>query len=323
MKTKQIIFLFTAAMSLSMSCKTVSDGSSNSASPVLPAYTIIQVPGGTVKTEIAWGASANYPLPQTIPAFKIGETEVTYELWYVVRMWATSDDRGANKYIFVGPGNDGAVPTETKKTHPVTNVSWRDCVVWCNAYSEATGKAPVYYENAAYTVVLKKSETFDEAYYCNGKAEKAYTKDDANGFRLPTEAQWEYAARGGVPDTGTPWTYIYAGGDTIDDVAWYGSMTYLVKTKAANILGLYDMSGNVWEWCWDKWSTDSVNRVMRGGSWGGGFAANCTVTFRSNDSPSSRGGGIGFRDVSLSSASLSCLRPEPCLASGRRRWENL
>jgi formylglycine-generating enzyme required for sulfatase activity len=264
--------------------------------PVLPVYTMIHVPGGTVKNGMTWGSSSNYPLPRTIPAFKIGETEVTYELWYAVKEWATSGERGANEYVFAKSG-------EGSGEDPVTTVSWRDCVVWCNAYSEVTGKTPVYYENAAYTIVLRKSETSDEASGGKGKAEKAYIKAAANGFRLPTDGQWEYAARGGKPSYTVPWNYKYAGSSNIDDVAWYGdnaSGTHAVKTKQPNSLGLYDMSGNVWEWCWDKWSAKYADRVGRGGGWSY-TAASCSVAIRGSGDPSfdEEDNCAGFRVVRL------------------------
>ena len=125
-------------------------------------------------------------------------------------------------------------------------------------------------------------------------------------FRLPTEAEWEYAARGGKSGG-----YKYAGSNTIDNVAWYGdnssSKTHAVKTKNANELGLYDMSGNVWEWCQDWYGSygsssqtnptgpsSGSNRVLRGGSWNNG-ARVCRVSNRNDCSPDYRYGNEGFR----------------------------
>ena len=128
-------------------------------------------------------------------------------------------------------------------------------------------------------------------------------------FRLPTEAEWEFAARGGNSSKG----YTYAGSNTIDDVAWYttnsGSKTHTVATKQANELGLYDMSGNVWEWCQDWYSSSYYSsspsnnptgpdtgsyRVLRGGSWFGD-AAYCRVANRNYYTPTRRGDFLGFR----------------------------
>lgn len=131
-------------------------------------------------------------------------------------------------------------------------------------------------------------------------------------YCLPTEAQWEYAARGGKKADGSK----YSGSWSIDAVAWYGgnsgSSTHPVKNKRANGLGLYDMSGNVWEWCSDWYgSTYNVNdtnnpvgpssgsdRVLRGGSLSCD-AGSCRVSYRDYDSPGSRYSNCGFRVVVL------------------------
>ena len=157
--------------------------------------------------------------------------------------------------------------------YPMYYVSWEEAQVFCQELSRMTGRT-----------------------YC-----------------LPTEAQWEYAARGGKKADGTK----YSGSWSIDAVAWYndnsGSRTHPVKTKRANGLGLYDMSGNVWEWCSD-WYSSSYNakdtnnptgpstgskRVLRGGSWGK-IARICRVSYRDNTSPDARNAffeGFGFRVV--------------------------
>ena len=128
-------------------------------------------------------------------------------------------------------------------------------------------------------------------------------------FRLPTEAEWEYAARGGNKSKG----YKYSGGNTIGNVAWYtdnsGSRTHDVKTKQANELGIYDMSGNVWEWCQDWYDSYSSNsqtnptgpssgylHVLRGGSWDSS-ARGCRVSYRGGDYPDYRFKYLGFRLV--------------------------
>jgi formylglycine-generating enzyme required for sulfatase activity len=233
--------------------------------------------------------------PVHVPAFYIGETEVTYQLWKAVYDWAA--DRG---YSFANPGRQGGNGTTGggpvgDNQHPVTEISWRDAVVWCNAYSEAMGKAPVYEVSGA---VLRESEGSSVA-AGDGKADNAVI-NAGNGYRLPSSEQWEYAARGGAPSVGEPWTFPYAGSDAADGVAWYqrnsGLETHEVKTKAANSLGLYDLTGNVWEWCQDPY-TGGTRRVFRGGGWNNSALYYLGIAWCSSDYPRDGSSTLGFRVV--------------------------
>jgi len=187
----------------------------------------------------------------TLSDFRIGQTEVTQELWEAVM---------------------GSNPSYRKgEKRPVEMVSMYDCMEFIIKLNVLTGKT----------------------------------------FRLPTEAEWEYAARGGNKNKG----YKYAGSNTIDDVAWYTENSYSasheVATKSPNELGLYDMSGSVSEWCQDRYdkyyyssspktnpqgpSTGSI-RVLRGGSWAS-KARLCRVSSRYTLSPESSNNDQGFRLV--------------------------
>jgi len=142
---------------------------------------------------------------------------------------------------------------------PVENVSWYDAIYFCNKLSEKCGLTPVYAVDGktyveSWQYIPHKSDSIEGEITQNTKAD---------GFRLPTNDEWEYAAKGGQK-------YSYAGGNSVDTVAWYdgnsGGKTHSVAQKAPNNYGLYDMSGNVCEWVWNPYNS---YRYDRGGSWFG------------------------------------------------------
>jgi len=229
------------------------------------------------------GAHDNKPHSISLSAYFIGETEVTQELWQAVM--------GNNPSGFKGSSNppDGG---EEQGKRPVENMDWYKAISFCNELSKACGLEPCYTE-------IDSEENI------------AVCDFNKNGFRLPTEAEWEWAAMGGKD-------YKWAGTDSeseLGNYAWYeansNEKTHQVKLKSPNGYGLYDMSGNVFEWCWDWYGSLSdvlppdytgaasgSRRVARGGNYDNSSSQNYIHrAYRAYEKPDIFARVIGLRVV--------------------------
>ena len=262
----------------------------------------VLIPAGTFQMGSNAGEDRNKPVHEVTitKSFYMGKYEVTqaeYEkyCWY----------GGISPSSSYGDGDN----------YPAYYVSWYDALVYCNKRSMAEGLTPCYSisgntDPSKWGTVPTSTDSTWNAVVCNW---------NANGYRLPTEAEWEYAARAGDNTVGL----IYSGTSDVNklgEYAWYAinsnSKTHRVGTKSPNAFGLYDMSGNVCEWCWNR-STNSYDaeteggsdptgassgggRVARGGGWNF-FSDRFSVSFRGSDYPSFCSNYVGFRVVRASS----------------------
>ena len=290
-----------------------------------PPSGMVLIPGGSFTMGNCMGPGeggiTELPLHEVnVSAFYMDTNLVSYTLWTNVYQWATN-----HGYSF----EYGAYGAQGKATnHPAQNMTWYDAVKWCNARSEKDGRVPCYYTNASQSsATIYRSGRFDLA--------TNWVNWEVSGYRLPTEAEWEKAARGGASGHRFPWSdsntidwsranycvrriaaanyYAYDVNGTSDyNPAWTNEgtpYTTVVGTFAPNGYGLYDMAGNVWQWCWDWYGpyssgsqtdppgpTGGSIRVGRGGGWDG-YAVYCRAAGRSGYFPGIGYYYLGFRSV--------------------------
>jgi formylglycine-generating enzyme required for sulfatase activity len=253
---------------------------------------MIPLKGGTYPMQDAYET--------TVQDFQMAQTETT--VWQY-HLFCAANSRDITQRI----GPDGKTLDEGKYqpswgwigNNPVVFVNWYDAVEYANWLSRKMNRS------LAYEINPGEKDASNEAGWDYFKW-TVIPRENARGYRLPTEAEWEYAAKGGARRD----TFAYSGSDEIDEVAWYGdnsdNRTQAAGGKKANGAGLYDMSGNVWEWCFDwygdlpaetpRGAKSGSFRVLRGGSWNDG-AGYCLPAYRNGSDPAYRNSNCGFRLV--------------------------
>lgn len=293
-------------------------GSGNTRTFTMPAANVTvtaafkALPAGFVKVEGATIVGGDkFKVGSNTGVFVAGRT-VTLSDFYMCDHEVTQAEyivvMGANPSNFEGYGWEKL---------PVEQVSWFDALVYCNKKSLAENLTPCYTINGK----TNPSDWGTVPTFIDATWNAAICNLNADGYRLPTEAEWEYAALGGKAGVAADDPTDYAGTNDSTQLGTYAwctdnseSKTHAVKTKTKNGLGLFDMSGNVWEWCWDCYNDDAksgdnsnpvtnplggapleLRRVLRGGSWK--YGVFISVAYRNGNYPNSRDDDLGFRVV--------------------------
>ncbi|MTB52766.1 SUMF1/EgtB/PvdO family nonheme iron enzyme [Lewinella sp. W8] len=268
----------------------------NCSSVIPPPENMVLIPGGTFQMgdQFGGGSGDEKPVhPVSLTEFYLGLTEVTNREYAEFLSAVGNQEQGGKKWCLttenanINESGNSFTPKEGMGDHPVATVNWYGAIAYCNWLSEQHGLKPVY----------RVSGTTVTADWT------------ANGYRLPTEAEWEYAARSGGQRE--KWAGTFSQED-IADFAKYGGKEAgpgPVGMLRANNLGLADMSGNVWEWCWDRYAGDyykqspqdnprgpstGTNRALRGGSYWD-YLQDCSTTSRYDFNPLSGSILFGFR----------------------------
>ncbi|MBL7792871.1 MAG: SUMF1/EgtB/PvdO family nonheme iron enzyme, partial [Saprospiraceae bacterium] len=260
---------------------------------------MVALKGGSFQMQAKKFGGEVYEYEASVADFQLSKYETT--VWQY-NLFCIANGRNITQRV----SNDGNTIEEEKYqpswgwvgNNPVVYVSWYDAVTYANWLSVTMGKKPAY-------VISAERDSLNENEYDDFKW-TITPVPQANGFRLPTELEWEFAARGGLRRD----SFEYSGSNTLDSVAWYSgnsdNHTQPVGAKNVNGAGIFDMSGNVWEWCYD-WYGDlpaenafgaktGTDRVVRGGSWGS-HPEYCRVADRYGYHPDFRNDYIGFRLV--------------------------
>ncbi len=244
------------------------------------------------------GGTSYFPKGTVLNGYEIAVYMVTYQLYYTVYDWAINNGYAFQNVATAGTvGGDGVLPEtfDDDRCQPVCDMTLWDWITFCNAYSRYVGYEPVYYSDSSYSAEIKSSAdekvaAYGSRPYIKASANGNYSPKNctANGYRIPSFAEWEYAARGGNCNA-PEWSYQFAGSNNANEVAVCGGgRTSVVATKKPNSLGIYDMCGNLWELV-DTFDIDG-SYGSRGGSYGADSKAcaigyNNGITFGGNSCP--------------------------------------